>query len=148
VQGSSEERVLDILGGPEVTGVQGGGAVEMAQAIREGFGKASLVSFKQRTALTDREIALMLGISEKTLGRIREGAERRLDAVSSDRLYRVGRIFALAEYVMESAEAAHAWLHSPQIGLGNRLPLDLLQTEVGTREVENLLGRIEHGVFS
>lgn len=147
MQGNSEERVLDILGGPTVTGVPVRNTIELARAIRRGLSKESLLSVKQHAALTDRELAAMLGISEKTLGRVRDGEGRRLDAVSSDRLYRVARIFAIAEYVTESAEAAHEWLHSPQIGLGNRVPLDLLQTEVGAREVENLLGRIEYGVF-
>ena len=33
-------------------------------------------------------------------------------------------------------------------GLGDVSPLEYAKTEVGAREVENLLGRIEHGVFS
>ncbi len=143
-----DERALDILGGPELIGARVGSAVDLAHAIRQGLSKESLLSVKHCAALTDREMAAMLGVSGKTLSRIREGEGRRLDAVSSDRLYRIARIFAIAEYVLESAEAAHEWLHRPQIGLGNQVPLDLLQTEIGAREVENLLGRIEYGVFS
>ena len=148
MQASTEQRVLDILGGPKAVGSPARNAAELAHAIQQGLSKASLLSVKHRAALTDRQLAAMLGISEKTLGRIKEGDGRRLDAVSSDRLYRVARIFAMAEHVLESAEAAHKWLHHPQIGLGNQVPLDFLQTELGAREVENLLGRIEYGVFS
>jgi uncharacterized protein (DUF2384 family) len=32
--------------------------------------------------------------------------------------------------------------------LGGRSPLDFAQTEPGAREVENVIGRLEHGVFS
>jgi putative toxin-antitoxin system antitoxin component (TIGR02293 family) len=55
---------------------------------------------------------------------------------------------ALAEEVLEDAGRAREWLHQPQRGLGNRIPLDLIRTEAGAREVEDLLGRIEYGVFS
>lgn len=148
MQASTEQRVLDILGGPKAIGSPARNTAELGRAIRQGLSKASLLSVKRRAALTDRQLATMLGISEKTLGRIKEDEGRRLDAVSSDRLYRLARIFAIAEHALESAEAAHEWLHHPQVGLGNQVPLDSLQTEVGAREVENLLGRIEYGVYS
>jgi putative toxin-antitoxin system antitoxin component (TIGR02293 family) len=50
--------------------------------------------------------------------------------------------------VMESEENARQWLASPQLGLGGAIPLDYATTEVGAREVEDLLGRIEYGVYS
>ena len=50
--------------------------------------------------------------------------------------------------MFEDSERAHRWLKEPQRGLGNRTPLSLLGTEAGAREVEDLLGRIEYGVFS
>jgi putative toxin-antitoxin system antitoxin component (TIGR02293 family) len=45
-------------------------------------------------------------------------------------------------------EAAKQWLRSPQIGLGNAVPLDLARTTFGYREVEKLLTRIDHGVYA
>jgi uncharacterized protein (DUF2384 family) len=32
--------------------------------------------------------------------------------------------------------------------LGDVAPLEMAATETGAREVENLIGRLEHGVFS
>ena len=49
---------------------------------------------------------------------------------------------------MESIENGRRWLASPQVGLGGAIPLEFAETEVGAREVENLLGRIEYGVYS
>ena len=48
---------------------------------------------------------------------------------------------------MESVDDGRRWLRSPALGLGGAVPLEF-KTEVGAREVENLLGRIEHGVYS
>jgi uncharacterized protein (DUF2384 family) len=43
---------------------------------------------------------------------------------------------------------ARVWLKFPQRGLGGAVPLDYAETEVGAREVDNLLGRIDYGVYS
>ena len=57
------------------------------------------------------------------------------------------KITVFAEQVLEDSERAYKWLRTPQVGLGNRIPLELLNTASGLREVEDLLGRIEYGVF-
>jgi putative toxin-antitoxin system antitoxin component (TIGR02293 family) len=91
------------------------------------------------------EISSALGVSE-TAWRMR--MPRETSPSSSDRLYRLARIFALAEEVLEDREQAREWLRSPQVGLNNRVPFVLMETEAGAREVEDLLLRIEHGVLS
>jgi putative toxin-antitoxin system antitoxin component (TIGR02293 family) len=53
-----------------------------------------------------------------------------------------------ATEVLETKENARRWLGSAQVGLGGAIPLDYAETEVGAREVEDLLGRIEYGVYS
>jgi putative toxin-antitoxin system antitoxin component (TIGR02293 family) len=46
------------------------------------------------------------------------------------------------------AGAARSWFSAPAPALANRTPLEVSSTDVGAREVENLIGRLEHGVFS
>ena len=46
------------------------------------------------------------------------------------------------------SRAAERWLSSPRRALGGATPLELAKTEAGAREVEALIGRLEHGVFS
>ena len=58
------------------------------------------------------------------------------------------RLVRLATDVMGDEEYGRRWLESPQRGLGGKTPLDFARSEVGAREVEDLLGRIEHGVYS
>ncbi len=57
-------------------------------------------------------------------------------------------ITELAEEVLEGKEEGNRWLHRPQSGLGERTPLELMKNEVGAREVEELLYRIEYGIYS
>jgi putative toxin-antitoxin system antitoxin component (TIGR02293 family) len=87
-----------------------------------------------------------LSISKATLHRRKAGG--RLGPAESDGVVRIARLMGKAVEVMESEENARQWLTSPQLGLGGAIPLDYARTEVGAREVEDLLGRIEYGVYS
>lgn len=65
------------------------------------------------------------------------------------RLDRVLRLIRLTIEVFQGdIKPAFAWLTRENIALDNRIPVELLETEAGAREVEVLLGRIEHGVYS
>ena len=64
-------------------------------------------------------------------------------------MLRASTIFDMAVEMFEGdMRAARKWLETPQPGLGGETPLDFASTEVGAREVENLIGRLEHGVFA
>lgn len=58
------------------------------------------------------------------------------------------RLMEKALKVFGSIKEAREWLNSSQFGLGGAVPLAYAGTETGAREVENLLGRIEYGVYS
>jgi putative toxin-antitoxin system antitoxin component (TIGR02293 family) len=59
---------------------------------------------------------------------------------------RVARVLAAAEETFGSQEKAGAWLRRPTVALAGERPLELLDTDEGSREVETLLGRISHGI--
>jgi putative toxin-antitoxin system antitoxin component (TIGR02293 family) len=142
-----QRNVAAILGGRKVLGKPVGG-LDFADLVKQGLPQPALEHVKEILKLSDREISSALGVSEKTAWRMRHAPAKRLTSVTSDRLYRLARIFALAEEVLEDREQAREWLRSPQVGLDNRVPFELLETEAGAREVEDLLLRIEHGVLS
>lgn len=92
------------------------------------------------------KLAPKLGISIATIQRRKQ--QGRLEPGESDRVLRFARLMGKAVAVFGSEQDARQWLNSPQFGLGGAVPLDYAKTEVGAREVENLLGRIEYGVYS
>ena len=108
---------------------------------------AAMDAFKQQAMLADAELAQLIGVSEKTLSRARVG-NAKLDSIASDRLYRVVRLVVLATEVLESPQAALRWVKRAQVGLGGATPLEMMTTDAGSAEVEKLLLRIEHGVYS
>jgi putative toxin-antitoxin system antitoxin component (TIGR02293 family) len=72
-----------------------------------------------------------------------------MTADQSAKLLRLYSIFKRALDLFErNAETARQWLTIPKKALGKQTPLAYSQTELGAHEVENLLGRLEHGVFS
>ena len=115
--------------------------------LEQGAPASSIDALKAQLDIADSVLAELLGVSGKTLARARK-TPGRLDAVTSDRLYRVAKITALAGQVFERQELALLWLKREQPGLGGRTPISFLTTSVGIEEVERLLLRIEHGVYS
>lgn len=140
--------IAAVLGGRKVLGRTKATAFAFTDLIEKGFPQSALEHVKVVLKLTDREVSDALDISGKTVSRLRRSPGHRLSPSASDRLYRLARLYALAEEVLEGGEQARDWLRSPQVGLNHRVPLDLVRTEAGAREVESLLVRIEHGVLS
>ena len=121
-------------------------ATYMVRRIREGLPIDELQALCELLECSEDALAKWLGISKATLHRRKKAGF--LDSSESERVVRAVRLFARAEDVLDSKSAAREWLKSPARALGGESPLDYTDTEVGAREVENLLGRIEHGVFS
>jgi putative toxin-antitoxin system antitoxin component (TIGR02293 family) len=119
---------------------------KLIEALRVGLPVQELEDLQTSLDMPMEKLVPMLGISKATLHRRK--ADGRLGPVESDRVLRFARLMGKAVEVLESEEDARRWLTSPQFGLGGALPLDYAETEVGAREVEDLLGRIEHGVYS
>ena len=92
------------------------------------------------------KVASVLGMSRATLHRRK--IQGKIDKEESEKLVRYQRLLKKAEGVFGDAKGAREWLTNNQAGLGNAVPLEFAKTEIGAREVENLLGRIEYGVYS
>jgi len=137
-------RLAELLGGRRAEVREAG---SWHDRILEGLGFDAVESVKTHLALTDPEIARLLGIGEATLRRARASGAP-LDPATSDRLYRLSKIVAVAEEVLESADNAATWIRRPQPALGGRVPLDLLVTQAGAEQVETLLRRIDFGVYT
>jgi len=58
------------------------------------------------------------------------------------------RLFSRAKQVFGTDENTRRWFNARILALGRKTPLEYAQTEPGAREVENIIGRIEDGVFS
>jgi putative toxin-antitoxin system antitoxin component (TIGR02293 family) len=127
-------------------GGKGFGVSKLIESLKAGLPVRELDDLRSNLDLPMERLVPMLGISKATLHRRKNSG--RLDAAESDRVVRFARLLGRAASVMETLDDGRRWLTSPQVGLGGPIPLEYAETEVGAREVENLLGRIEYGVYS
>jgi putative toxin-antitoxin system antitoxin component (TIGR02293 family) len=121
------------------------GPDQLVRAIQKGLPFHELETLRSQLALPLEQLAEKLGIARATLHRRKVSG--RLDPDESDKVIRFARLFAQAEEVFEGETNARQWLSFPQYGLGGAIPLDYARTEVGAREVEKLLFRIEYSVY-
>jgi hypothetical protein len=88
-------------------------------------------------------------LAESRLASVPAGSTiRRLTPLQSDVVFRTANALAKAIDVLGDKKKAVHWLENPNRALGGEVPIRLLDTSAGTREVEALLDRIEHGVYS
>jgi putative toxin-antitoxin system antitoxin component (TIGR02293 family) len=139
------QSVLQQLGGKKVLGRALTDDRDLRDAIREGFPHAVVGELMQSSGLTLKELAGALDLSPRSLQRRRRG---RLARFESDRLYRMARLLALARETMGDGDRASRWLKRSNRALGGVAPIAAIDTEVGARQVENLLGRIALGGIS
>lgn len=119
---------------------------DLRQAVRDGMPFSTLEAFVKTTGISMTAVTKVLGLASRTLAR-RKG-QQILTPAESDRLYRLARIACMAIQVLGSPEKAKQWLERPNRALGGDTPLSFLDTEIGARQVEAVLGRIAHGIFS
>lgn len=115
-------------------------------AVKAGLDVRVFVDVARRLGISEASLAEIAGIAPTTLGR-----RKRAGALTPDESEHVLRLAALLEHatrVFEHEGDAADWLRTPNVALGGVTPLALADTELGAREVDDLLGRLEHGVYS
>jgi putative toxin-antitoxin system antitoxin component (TIGR02293 family) len=119
----------------------------LLKVITSGLRWSAVESFLQESGFTQLQLAQYLGIPVRTLARRKEVGG--LDENESERLLRLSEIYDATLDLFNGDKAdAREWLFSPVRGLNNSRPIDYARTDFGAREVRNLIGRLEHGVFS
>jgi len=138
--------VVEELGGEQTLGRPLSSERDLREAIREGFPPAVVEELMRASGLTLKELASSLDLSPRSLQRRRRTG--RLARYESDRLYRLARIVALADEYLGDHDRATRWLKHPNRALGGLAPVAAIDTELGARQVENILGRIAYGGIS
>lgn len=137
----------DASGLVERLGVEPSELSSALKAVERGFAFSAVRRLQKATALSLREVGELIRVAPRTMVRRRETG--RLEPAESDRLLRVARVVDAATRLFDGDEnEAREWLLRPLEALSGARPVDLMKTEVGSREVEALIGRLEHGVFS
>ena len=126
-------------------GLQTYETAQLHSRVREGLSYEAFERLRQVLDLPASRTAEILQIPPRTLARRREA--KKFEPEESDRLIRLSRLIGLALQLFEGdLEEMRPWLTAPHAALANQAPLEFATTEIGAREVENLIGRLEHGI--
>jgi putative toxin-antitoxin system antitoxin component (TIGR02293 family) len=142
----STESLVEALGGRKVLKGRIATLDQLREAAKSGLPYASLEAVIVKLRLGREEATAVLHLPQRTIARRKK--EQRLQADESDRVLRLARIGAQETATLGSEEKAARWLRRPNRALGNRTPLEFLDNDIGSRQVEEILARIEHGNIS
>jgi putative toxin-antitoxin system antitoxin component (TIGR02293 family) len=131
-------KLLGILGSPS--------EIEVVDMLEKGLTKQNYQKAKDVTGFSHQNMASILSISTKTLESKKN--KDRLSDTASERLLKLAELAAQGIQVFNSGDLFREWLQKPLRPLGGKKPVDLMVNMYGLDMVKNLLGRIEHGVYS
>jgi putative toxin-antitoxin system antitoxin component (TIGR02293 family) len=115
--------------------------------LQAGLSWVRVSRFMVESGFSAQQVAEFLGLPERTFARRRTVGIFLRD--ESERMLRLMEIHAAALQLFGGdSDATRDWLTAPVRGLNHARPIDYAQSDYGAREVRNLIGRLEHGVFS
>ncbi len=123
------------------------GYTEVVAQVRTGIPVADAVSLMHAWSVPVARFAEVLGVSERKWSRVRVRTDALLSPVESDRLMRVSQVFEHAKKIFEGDLDAVGWFSISNPALSGEAPLALLDTDAGVRAVDEVLTRIEFGVY-
>ncbi|MEW6567704.1 MAG: antitoxin Xre/MbcA/ParS toxin-binding domain-containing protein [Chloroflexota bacterium] len=128
-------------------GVRVSDTQDLIQKVEQGFSYQAFERVRRLLGMPASELAALLQIPQRTLTRRKQAGK--LAADESERLLRLSRVVDTAIELFEGEpQPAVEWLQSSNRALGGQVPLEMAKTEIGAREVEDLIGRLEHGIPS
>lgn len=121
--------------------------LELARLVAKGIPTSVLGDIVEQGVLTRDEVTRLI-VARRTLAHRKRRGEA-LSRDESDRFARVIHLHRLARQTFDGdAEKVRSWLRTPNRALSGEVPLELVVTSPGARLVEDVLLRIEHGVFT
>lgn len=115
--------------------------------LLEGVQRAIFAKVAKEIAMVpEKELAQISGLSQRTISRMSD--DQFLPQQSAEVIISIMRTYQRAIEVFESEDTAHKWLKTSLPVLGNQTPLQAVSNRFGAELVLDLLGRIEHGVYS
>jgi putative toxin-antitoxin system antitoxin component (TIGR02293 family) len=119
---------------------------ERIALIRRGIPKKLLIEFQRNSGLSNKIIATILHVSERTLQR--RSSDELLNPDASEKLLQLSSLYNHGINVFGSVEKFSKWINRPSPRLENNKPIELFDTFDGISQVEHELGRIEYGIFA
>jgi putative toxin-antitoxin system antitoxin component (TIGR02293 family) len=135
-------RIAEVMGGARVLHHRIVTLAELDEVVARGLPRAALDALVRRVVDPPESLRLKYRIVPKATYLRQE----RLNVAHSQKAERLARVFAMAEAIWQDEAAARRFMSTPHPELGERTPLDVAMTEIGARQVEEVLERGLHGL--
>lgn len=143
--GVSAKEIAKVLGGRRVLGRTVRNMRELETIVRDGMPKGALDTFI--ASLTTPSLGdLSVSLRNKIVPRATYQRVDRFNLQVGETTERLARLYALLLSVFDDRTAATRFLMNPHPELDNRTPFDVALTEIGGREVEEVIERGLHGL--
>lgn len=136
----------EILGGKHFMPTVPKSDFEYVKIAHNGIKKQSVTRLAELMNIPMKDMAGLLNISYKTLGRKKETDI--LDSISSSISIEIAETISKGLSVFEDSGKLSRWLQKENRALQGEKPINLLNTPTGIKMINTLLGRIEDGIYS
>jgi putative toxin-antitoxin system antitoxin component (TIGR02293 family) len=140
----------DMLGGAALLHHRLDTSIDAHELLTEGLPAVAVSHLVETVGLLRDEanFSTALGMSWRTHQRKQANATQRLSREQSGRAWKFAEVLSKATDVFGSQERAEQWLTEPAMALDRHTPLELLNTAAGQELVEDLLTRLDYGVYT
>ncbi|ERT13072.1 DUF2384 domain-containing protein [Photorhabdus temperata] len=131
-----------------IVGFNASSGPNLVAQLRKGLPTSVIDEIHVWSGFKKSSILKMAGISTRNVSRRKSGPQI-LSPDQSERIARLVRVTDAAVALFEGdKDKAVNWMSKPVRGLGGETPESMIDSESGALEVLDLIGRLEHGVFS
>ena len=135
-----------VLGGKSNSSNATYSELDMIKMTREGLKKEALTPLASYLNVSMDQLSALLHTSYRNL--LRKDANDVLDSYKTEKVLELAAFVSRGIGVIGSTSGFQQWVHAPILALGNRKPLEFLDTTFGIQLVSKILGRLEQGVYS
>lgn len=139
-------KISEILGGKKVLGQDIETSMDLVELGQRGITKEAVLHLAKYMAWPQAEVEKILPISNRTLQRYTP--KRHLAPQVSEQALHIAELITRGEEVFHNKNKFMEWLKRPNFALGGITPISLLKSRFGIEMIMDILGRIEHGIYS
>ncbi len=118
---------------------------DLIEIARNGIKTKYIKQIKNYTSLSDKELSHILPISQRQL--VRYSEDHILNKEISSHLIQILELFQKG-FKIFGEDKFNLWIRTINKVLNQNKPIEIMDTSIGIEMIEDVLGRIEHGVYS
>lgn len=140
-------QIVNLLGGKKILKREVNNSLDWVFVATDGLPIVVLRNIQNKLSFSNKEISLFIDMSESTFQR-RINANAKLTKDESEKVIHLSTVIAKGLEVFENTEDFKYWLETKNMALGGKTPAQLLSFSFGREQIFDILGRIEHGIYS